>query len=511
MRITYSLNAKLMIFLDIGILNILPYGIICINLVIEILMCKMFIRKFIIACFVTCTFVSVASILDDAKALYNNGKYAEAIPLFEELRKKSPTNGQINQWLGVSLYNTGQISESKSYFEAAAKRKILESNRYLAYIQYQMYDFDAASASLSKYETDLKKVKKELPEDAKKLQRQLLAAPIMLEHVEKIVIIDSITVDKDRFFQAYNLSEGCGTLNDSSVLPNTIASKDVDMVYSTETGGRLLWAMRDEDGKYGLHEINRLLADEWDEVFKLPESLNDGGDAAYPYLMPDGATLYFASNGENSIGGYDIYMSRKDLDTGNYLQPQNMGMPYNSPYDDYMLAIDETNNLGWWATGRNQIPGKVTIYVFIPNKTRENYSTDSDDVVSQAIIKNYKSTWGETDYAEKAASLMTKKSISESAPEDFSFEVYKGAVYHRLSDFKSKEGAAQMEELLSMQSKQVANISKLKNLRAKYEKSSKTAQESLKSEILQLENTVEKDRAAIQWMENSIRKSEQKQ
>ncbi len=62
-----------------------------------------------------------------------------------------------------------------------------------------------------------------------------------------------------------------------------------------------------------------------------------------PFFMSDGVTLYYANDGDESIGGYDIFISRKGED--GFLQPQNIGMPYNSPYDDYMLAIDEVTVL----------------------------------------------------------------------------------------------------------------------------------------------------------------------
>ena len=67
-----------------------------------------------------------------------------------------------------------------------------------------------------------------------------------------------------------------------------------------------------------------------------------------------------------------------------------------------------------------------------------------------------------------------------------------------------------MEELLSMQSKQNGNLAKLKSLRKKYAKATEGEKASLRNEILQLENTVDKSRIDITWMENSIRKLEHK-
>ena len=82
-------------------------------------------------------------------------------------------------------------------------------------------------------------------------------------------------------------------------------------------------------------------------------------------MLSDGSTLYFAAEGdiENALGGLDIYMTRRD-ETGAFFSPTNVGMPYNSPYNDYMMAIDDAAGLGWWATDRNAPDGMVTVYIF---------------------------------------------------------------------------------------------------------------------------------------------------
>ena len=105
-------------------------------------------------------------------------------------------------------------------------------------------------------------------------------------------------------------------------------------------------------------------------------------------MMQDGMTIYYANNGTSSLGGYDIFISRKD--DNEYYKPQNIGMPYNSPYDDYMLAIDETTGVGWWATDRNQLGDSITIYKFIPQDMRINYDVDTIDLVKFARIQDYR-------------------------------------------------------------------------------------------------------------------------
>lgn len=90
-------------------------------------------------------------------------------------------------------------------------------------------------------------------------------------------------------------------------------------------------------------------------------------------MMADGMTLYFAAKGEESLGGYDIFVTRYNKSTGEFVRAENVGMPFNSPANDYLMAIDETCNIGWFVTDRNQTADNVCIYRFIPNETREVY------------------------------------------------------------------------------------------------------------------------------------------
>ena len=444
--------------------------------------------------------------LEQAKSVYNKGDYAKALPMMMEQHKKSPKNGSIAHWLGVCLYNTGERQKSKQYFELAASRNVAEANKYLAKICYDNYDFTDAEDYLDDYEAALTKAKKPL-DDVTQMKSSLNKARMMLDHVEQIVIIDSISVDKQSFLLAYNMSPSCGTLGNADLLPDAFSKNGVSIVQTSESGERIIWAQTDSKGISHLYESVRLIQG-WDDKVRLDKMLNDGCDAAYPFMMQDGLTIYYAGNGNNSLGGYDIFMTRKDVETGDFFVPSNIGMPYNSPYDDYMLVIDEGKNIGWWATDRNQIPGKITIYTFIPNSTRINYDADDDNIADKALIKNYRDTWGKKDYSAMAADARNVSTYALSSIKEFSFHVYNGVVYRTFNDFKTPSGEKMMEELLVMQKHFDSNKARLANLRKKYETASASEQTAMRSNILQLENSVDKARKDIEYMENSIRKAE---
>lgn len=109
------------------------------------------------------------------------------------------------------------------------------------------------------------------------------------------------------------------------------------------------------------------------------------GDILAPFVMQDGETVYFSARRDDSLGGYDIYMTRRDGEGGFY-EPTNLGMPYNSPANEYLFAIDETARIGWWITDRDAEPDSVRVLIFVPNTTRVNIDADADDVAQRARL-----------------------------------------------------------------------------------------------------------------------------
>lgn len=75
----------------------------------------------------------------------------------------------------------------------------------------------------------------------------------------------------------------------------------------------------------------------WTKPEKISGNLNTIYDEYSVFVEPDGKTLYFSSKGHNSIGGYDIFVSKRNQDKS-WSNPENMGIPTNSPYDDFFYS-----------------------------------------------------------------------------------------------------------------------------------------------------------------------------
>ena len=78
------------------------------------------------------------------------------------------------------------------------------------------------------------------------------------------------------------------------------------------------------------------------------------------YLTIDGETMYIASEGHGSLGGYDIFVSKKFQ--GKWGAPVNLGYPINTPYDDFFFAPTANGKFAYISSNRAGGKGGYDIY-----------------------------------------------------------------------------------------------------------------------------------------------------
>lgn len=282
----------------------------------------------------------MAQSVEEANALAQDGNIEGAIAMLRSVTDANPSDNGAALALGEMLWNAGRDAEAEQTYTALRAKGERKATLELARMAMLNYRLDEARELLDAYRKSLVKGRKKLAEDESgDFEDQLEKISTMLDRVQNIEVIDSVDVDAVEFFRHYPLSSAAGTLGGREMLPDGIASGDMTTAHITESGGRMVWSAPDSAGNYRLYGSSALLGNEWEAPKALGEELAENGDALYPFLMPDGITLYYASDGDDSLGGFDIFQTREGED--GYLQPTNIGMPYNSPFNDYMLAVDE--------------------------------------------------------------------------------------------------------------------------------------------------------------------------
>jgi hypothetical protein len=324
----------------------------------------------------------------------------------------------------------------------------------------------------------------------------------MREMTQQIIIVDSIVVNKDQFLASIRLSSECGQLmNTGAFFRNQLQGT----LYLNEMGNKVYFSQPDGHQQQ-LYTADKL-GNEWSKPQPL-QGLSEGIDeASYPFMLTDGLTFYFAGKGEESIGGYDIFMTRYDSRSGSFLKPENIGMPFNSEANDYMYAIDEANRIGYFASDRRQPEGKVCIYIFIPSDTRKTYDNSKyteEQIRNFADIASIADTWGNG--TERKAALDRIK--SNYATHDIPGQLVSTGDAASAVEFHSKEANSLYQKLLKEQNALDIVNSSLDMLRQKYHKANASERNSMKSEILKLEEQALQLNASVKQLTKATRNAE---
>lgn len=430
-----------------------------------------------------------------AKALYDSGKYAEAKSELKKLVKAQPANGNYNLWYGVACMKTGETKEAINYLKTAVRRRATGGQFYLAQAYDQAYLFEEAVSTCEEYISELEK-RRRSTENAEKELDKFKVHLRMMKGVEKVCVIDSIVVDKQHFLEAYKISPEAGKL--ATYASYFGEGGQGGTVYETELGDRLYYSKRQEDGTLDILSCAKIQG-EWANGHRLPESINGAVNADYPYVMTDGVTIYYAADGKGSMGGYDIFVTRYNTDTDTYLTPENIGMPFNSPYNDYMYVVDEFNNLGWFASDRFQPADKVCVYVFVPNPSKQVYNYEGMDRQALTILAMLSSIAAtQTDYTVVAAakerlagaSATFQADAENERKHDFEFVIDDRHVYHMESDFRSAEAKVSFRQWRMMEQNLQQQTARLDQMRKQYAEADGNGKVELAPALLDLEKRI---------------------
>ena len=335
----------------------------------------------------------------------------------------------------------------------------------------------------------------------------------MREMTQQILIIDSIVADKDQVLAQIHLSEDAGQL----MTTQTFTGKAVSgQAFVNEMGNKAYLSLPDDSLKQQLYTCD-LLGGEWSQPEAL-QGLNDGLiETSYPYMLADGQTLYFAGQGEESIGGYDIFFTRYDAHSGRFLKPENLGMPFNSEANDYLYVIDEYRQLGYFVTDRRQPEGKVCIYIFVPAESRQTYDAgvySEQQIRDFAAITRIADTWTDKKAREAAMARLkavnsAQKRVKTATPDAQQRLVITDALtYSTASDFKSKEAASLYQQLVQVRQKLSQLETQTEQLRTLYHQAGKAERKSLQTEIVQAEGELKALYATEKRLEKQTRQAE---
>lgn len=158
----------------------------------------------------------------------------------------------------------------------------------------------------------------------------------------------------------------------------TIQGFEKDRIYSfaLSSDKKILLFSCQKTGGFGGKDIyiSRLMPDgSWGKAILADSNINSIYDENFPYFGPDGY-VYFASEGFNSMGGYDLFKSTLNRTNLSFSKPTNLGYPVNTTQDDKTISMSTTGRYAYISSLREGGEGDLDIYRVIFKNAPPTYT-----------------------------------------------------------------------------------------------------------------------------------------
>ncbi len=330
--------------------------------------------------------------LKDAFENIENKNYKEACPYFLKMLRQYPKDPTYQYYTGLCLLNLEKDpNQAIPYLRYASSKNITVDVYYYLGIAYlRNYQFERAVKSFDWFEknADRKRLKNTDYQIYKSMAQNGL---YLTKYIQKPTVYSKNKYAEKEFYRNYTLDNLEGYFTDAYDYFNLQKDSldDNSILFVPDDGRERYFAKRnDKRGDYDIYKITQLSDTSWSEPENLGEVINTPFDENYPFLHFDGSTLYFASKGHYSMGGYDLYKSTWNWSEQKWTEPENLDFPVNSPYDDVLFVASPNKRSAMFASNREKEPNRLDVY-HIKLTTSEPYVEikDHNEILEYARLK----------------------------------------------------------------------------------------------------------------------------
>ena len=304
-----------------------------------------------------------------ANKMFEEKDYGGSLKLFSQLLSTYPKDPNYNYKYGACvLFGARDKDEALDYLKFAVTKSNVDpvAFYFLGKGYHHEYEFSKALKNYKLFK------EKATSKDQKKysVDREIEMCQnggTLLKSMVDIGVLSKKEIKESDFFRSYKLNGIGGTI---IVKPEQFKTKldkknnEKSIVYLGQAKDMILFSSYGKNGANGkdIYKSVKNSNGDWGEATLFSDNINSQFDEDYPFLHPDGKTLYFSSKGYTSMGGYDIFKSTFNAITKEWSTPQNLDFPINTPDDDILYISDMENKLAYFASSRASKQGELTVY-----------------------------------------------------------------------------------------------------------------------------------------------------
>lgn len=192
-----------------------------------------------------------------------------------------------------------------------------------------------------------------------------------------------------------------------------INTKYHESTVSLSFDGKRLFFVSNKESGFGAGDIYFSDMDvngEWGLSKNIGPEINTKYGEEGVFMHPDGITLYFSSQGHETMGGFDIFKSTL-LENGKWSEPVNLGYPINGPDDDVFFVVSGSGNRAYFASAKQGGFGEQDIYKITFLGPEKQPLLNSQDQLLAAVSNAVSNLKTESAIEVKSAKLTILKGV----------------------------------------------------------------------------------------------------
>ena len=308
----------------------------------------------------------------EANVFFEEGNYVQAYAAYSQLVSLYGSNPIYAFRFGAAgIYATTDREKCVFFMKDGVRRGYTEpeTHYYLARAYHLSYNFKEAMVEYEKFETSAEK--KQLAKSDCKAQKLSAESGLnLMNSIKDVQVLEKTEAEKSSFYRYMNIDAAIGKIisTPKELLSKLdLKSKEEHVFFLPSNGKKIFFSSKGKDGLTGkdIYTTSRVNGTFTPPV-KLKSSVNTEFDEDFAFMHPNGSTLYFASKGHGSMGGYDIFRCEWDATISDFGPAINMDFAINTPDDDLFFITDSLNTTAYFASSRLTSPDKLYVYrVFV--------------------------------------------------------------------------------------------------------------------------------------------------
>ena len=328
----------------------------------------------------------------EANVFFEEGNYVQAYAQYSQLVSLYGSNPMYAFRFGAAgIYATTDRDKCIFFMKDGIRRGYSEpeTHYYLARAYHLSYNFKEALSEYEKFEAvaDKKQFSKS---DCKAQKLSAESGLNLMNSIKDVQVLEKTEAEKSSFYRYMNIDPSIGKIISTPrelLSKLDLKSKEEKVFFLPNNGKKIFFSSKGRDGANGkeIYMTSRVNGSFTTPV-KLKSSVNTEFDEDFAFMHPNGSTLYFASKGHGSMGGYDIFRCEWDATINDFGPAINLDFAINTPDDDLFFITDSLNTTAYFASSRLTSPDKLYVYRVFVNGIPMNITYLKGEFISRVDV-----------------------------------------------------------------------------------------------------------------------------